>query len=263
LASLPSLRFVHAVGIPPGKLGLMLRPGHQIVFLKYSCPAHTNSELAKRMRRVQNSECEPGPIGAESRSPEGRAFGRLFEASMDIREVDGCLHIKPKRIFQMQSFSMKRHADDFDKAGSFCSVELPDLSHPDLRFLKGSKATLTTLHIPRARGISFARLDWFEQLKSLNLDHSGIRNLKPIAKLRSLRTLTLVGTKVRTLRLLRKHPSIEHLNLSGTRINDLSVLRSFPALTILEVDKLQWPRVEGWAQESLSLLLFPRAPLAP
>ena len=73
------------------------------------------------------------------------------------------------------------------------------------------------------------------ELDILNLSHTGIQDIMPLANVDHLRTLTLSATRVSDLRPLSKLTTLKELNLPYTRVVDLGPLSKLTALGMLDL----------------------------
>ena len=89
-----------------------------------------------------------------------------------------------------------------------------------------SKSTVTKIRCSSERVVELQALRAFNQLRELNFTRSGLKSLRTMPTIDSLRVLSLNYTPVRSLKWLAQNPTVEELDASNTEITTLHGIQS-------------------------------------
>ena len=78
--------------------------------------------------------------------------------------------------------------------------------------------------------------DYFRSVVEVNLDHTNVHKVSPLAELGELKLLLLRDTQVKDLSPLARMTKLEDLGLRGTTVSDLSPLSNLSSLKYLSID---------------------------
>lgn len=101
-----------------------------------------------------------------------------------------------------------------------------------------------------ARGSALADLGFLQpmqQLRYLDVDHTPVANLQPLAQLSALQHLSLVDSKVQDIRPLQGLHKLQFLNLSDTRVAELAPLAGLQQLHRLHLSGLDIDNIDALA----------------
>jgi internalin A len=162
----------------------------------------------------------------------------IYVNSSNIRSIDFINSLKNLTTLYFEGYCVK----DLSPI-----LNTPNLKAFSIRGFEGNNFT----YLSKLFSLQALKLDYAEKLidinflyslnniVSLDLSVTKIRNISALSELKHLEDLTLDSTKIISLDSLRKNNNLKHLSLRNTNIKDIKILECFPNLETLSIEGTQ------------------------
>ncbi|MFU0538671.1 leucine-rich repeat domain-containing protein, partial [Gardnerella vaginalis] len=190
--------------------------------------------IATSMGVVAGSTPEVAYASSNATTPSTPSTAMYADRSGSENDNDQVITFKDPLLKSELLTVMKRKHIISDYATDITIADAERLDDADLSFYSHHK-----MFAPQTSDNIITSLDgiqYFTNLKNLNLDTNGVRDLSPLSGLTNLKNLNLYHNKVSDLSPLKNLRNLEELELSSNQVSDLSPLKNLRNLEELKID---------------------------